>query len=119
MRHFFTATSLYNNYNAIRADVKHNVKKRQGSRIMTCRGDIAVSDARKAIGALLELTLVESNVSGIVYDHRGSVVILLETKPAVNETDVPDVPEIPCVSWNASHMSRKSLIIFSRVQQCL
>ncbi len=119
MRHFFTATSLYSNYNAIRADVKHNVKKRQGSGVMAYRGDIAVSDARKTIGALLELTLFENNVSGIVDYYRGPVVVLLETKLAVDKTDVPYVAKVECVRWYGPYATRKSLIVFRRVRQCL
>ena len=74
------------------------------------------SDARNAIGAFLEVALLESDVFPVVDKACGPVVVVFETEPAVQKTDIPDVAEVPCVRRYSPYVAWEPLVVFCRVR---
>lgn len=87
-----------------------------GSGTAIRRGDIAVSYPPEATGALLEIAFFEDDVLSVVDDRCGSIIILFESKTAVEKTDIPDVSEVPGISWDWPYVAREPLIVFWRIQ---
>ena len=79
---------------------------------MVYPGGIAESNTRNAIIAFLEVALLESDILPVVDKKCRPAVILLESETTVKKMDIPDVPEVPCVCRNATHLARKPLVVF-------
>ena len=79
----------------------------------------AESDTRNAVGTLLEVTLFESNILGVIDNKCGPVVVLFEPKAAVEKTDISYVAEVRRVSRYRSNLAGEPLVVLLRIKQSL